>query len=109
LEHVQSIHRYLAKATLQPKVRIKIKIWNTYIVGKILKFDNYLNLLISDAREIYMGRGGKREKELGKIMIRGASIILIGQEYETISLRKEEISKPIVEDDEDIDEKRVEY
>lgn len=105
----QSIHRYLAKATLQPKVRIKIKIWNTYIVGKILKFDNYLNLLISDAREIYMGRGGKRERELGKIMIRGASIILIGQEYETISLRKEEISKPIVEDDEDIYEKRVEY
>ena len=74
-----------------------------------MKFDNYLNLLISDAREIYLGRGGKREKELGKIMIRGASIVLIGQEYEAISLSKEKISKLIVEDDKDIDKNEVEY
>jgi len=104
LEHVQNIHNYLAKATLQPSVRIKIKIWNTYIVGKIIKFDNHLNLLLSDAREIYLGPGGNREKELGNIMIRGASIILIGQKYETINLSEEKISKLMADEDEEIDD-----
>lgn len=102
MDHVQNIHNYLAKATHQPSVRIKIKIWNTYIVGKIIEFDNHLNLLLSDAREIYLGPGGHREKELGNIMIRGASIILIGQKYETINLSEEKISQLMVDGDEDI-------
>jgi small nuclear ribonucleoprotein (snRNP)-like protein len=105
----QNIHRYLAKATLKPSVRIKIKIWNTYIVGKVEKFDNYLNLLISDASEIYLGRSGKREKKLGKIMIRGASIIFIGQEYESINLGENQISKLVKEEDEEIDDNEGEY
>jgi hypothetical protein len=39
-----------------------------------------MNLIVEDAKEIYFGRGGKRSKSLGTVMIRGASIIFIGQD-----------------------------
>jgi small nuclear ribonucleoprotein (snRNP)-like protein len=80
----QTIHRTLSKAILKPEVRIKLKIWNTYLTGKLVKFDNYMNLIITDAREVYFGRGGKRSKDLGKIFVRGGSIIFIGQDREKL-------------------------
>ncbi len=80
----QTISRTLSKAILKPKVRIKLKIWNTYLTGKLIKFDNYMNLIVENAKEIYFGRGGKRSKDLGTVMIRGASIIFIGQDREKI-------------------------
>jgi small nuclear ribonucleoprotein (snRNP)-like protein len=76
----QTISRTLSKAILKPKVRIKLKIWNTYLTGKLIRFDSYMNLIVEDAKEIYFGRGGKRSKSLGTVMIRGASIIFIGQD-----------------------------
>ncbi len=79
-----TISRTLSKAILKPKVRIKLKIWNTYLTGKLVKFDNYMNLIVEDAKEIYFGRGGKRSKDIGTVMIRGASIIFIGQDREKI-------------------------
>jgi small nuclear ribonucleoprotein (snRNP)-like protein len=69
---------------LQDEVRIKLKIWNTYLTGKLVKFDNYMNLIVENAKEIYFGRGGKRSKDLGTVMIRGASIIFIGQDREKL-------------------------
>ena len=80
----QTISRTLSKAMLQPEVRIKLKIWNTYLTGRLTKFDNYMNLIVEDAKEIYFGRGGKRSKDLGTVMIRGASIIFVGMMRETI-------------------------
>lgn len=100
LEHPQNIHRYLAKAILKPKVRIKIKIWNTFIIGKLVKFDNYLNLLITEASEVYLGRGGRREKNLGTILIRGASIIFIGQDFEPIKTSGPQLSQLSQEEEE---------
>ena len=75
-----TISRTLSKAILKDEVRIKLKIWNTYLTGKLTKFDNYMNLIVEDAKEIYFGRGGKRSKDLGTVMIRGASIIYVGQD-----------------------------
>lgn len=49
-----------------------------------MKFDNYMNLIVENAKEIYFGRGGKRSKDLGTVMIRGASIIFIGQNREKL-------------------------
>lgn len=49
-----------------------------------MKFDNYMNLIVENAKEIYFGRGGKRSKDLGTVMIRGASIIFIGQDREKL-------------------------
>ncbi|MFW9902041.1 MAG: LSM domain-containing protein [Candidatus Thorarchaeota archaeon] len=79
-----TIHRTLSKAILKDEVRIKLKIWNTYLTGKLSKFDNYMNLIVKDAKEIYFGRGGKRSKDLGTVLIRGASIIFIGQDHEKL-------------------------
>ncbi|MHA1986301.1 MAG: LSM domain-containing protein [Promethearchaeota archaeon] len=80
----QTIHRTLSKAILKDEVNIKLKIWNTYLTGKLVKFDNYMNLIVEDAKEIYFGRGGKRSKDLGTVMIRGASVIFIGQDREKL-------------------------
>jgi small nuclear ribonucleoprotein (snRNP)-like protein len=78
------VSRTLSKAILKDEVNIKLKIWNTYLTGKLIKFDNYMNLIVKDAKEIYFGRGGKRSKELGTVMIRGASVIFIGQDRERL-------------------------
>lgn len=79
-----TIKSTLSKAILKPEVRIKLKIWNTYLTGKLVRFDNYMNLIVDNAKEIYFGRGGKRSKDLGTVMIRGASIIFIGQDREKL-------------------------
>lgn len=85
-----TISRTLSKAILKPEVRIKLKIWNTYLTGKLVRFDNYMNLIVDNAKEIYFGRGGKRSKDLGTVLIRGASIIFIGQEREKLIFSQEE-------------------
>jgi len=79
-----TIARSLSRAVLKDEVNIKLKIWNTYLTGKLVKFDNYMNLIVEDAKEIYFGRGGKRSKDLGTVMIRGASVIFIGQDREKL-------------------------
>ena len=85
-----TISRTLSKAILQPEVRIKLKIWNTYLTGKLVRFDNYMNLIVENAKEIYFGKGGKRSKDLGTVMIRGASIIFIGQKREKLVFSESE-------------------
>ena len=84
-----TISRTLSKAILKPEVRIKLKIWNTYLTGKLVRFDNYMNLIVDNAKEIYFGRGGKRSKELGTVMIRGASVIFIGQDRQKVIFTEE--------------------
>ncbi len=99
-----TISRTLSKAILKEKVRIKLKIWNTYLVGRLTKFDNYMNLIVEDAKEIYFGRGGKRSKDIGTVMIRGASIIFIGQDREKIVFAENEI-EPEEENDKEVHDK----
>lgn len=100
----QTISRTLSKVILKPKVRIKLKIWNTYLTGKLVKFDNYMNLIVENAKEIYFGRGGKRSKDLGTVMIRGASIIFIGQDREKLIFTESE-SESESEPDEELHDK----
>ena len=89
----QTISKTLSKAILKPKVRIKLKIWNTYLTGKLVQFDNYMNLIVENAKEIYFGRGGKRSKDLGTVMIRGASIIFIGQDRKKIIFTESDVEE----------------
>jgi small nuclear ribonucleoprotein (snRNP)-like protein len=95
----QTIHRTLSKAILKDSVRIKLKIWNTYLTGKLAKFDNYMNLIVKDAKEIYFGRGGKRSKDLGTVMIRGASIIFIGQDRQKLIFAQDDEEKLLHRDE----------
>ena len=95
----QTISRTLSKAILKPEVRIKLKIWNTYLTGKLVKFDNFMNLIVENAKEIYFGRGGKRSKDLGTVMIRGASVIFIGQERNLIMLAEKDEEKVMHRDE----------
>lgn len=97
-----SVSRSLSRATLKDEIRIKLKIWNTYLTGKLVKFDNYMNLIVKDAKEIYFGRGGKRSKDLGEVFIRGASIILIGQDREKLIFAHENEEK-LLHTDETLD------
>jgi small nuclear ribonucleoprotein (snRNP)-like protein len=96
----QTISRTLSKAILKPEVRIKLKIWNTFLTGKLKRFDNYMNLIVEDAKEIYFGKGGKRSKDLGTVMIRGASIIFIGQDREKLNFADNEDNLMHREEDE---------
>ena len=89
-QHHSTISRTLSKAILKDEVNIKLKIWNTYLTGKLVKFDNYMNLIVNDAKEIYFGRGGKRSKDLGQVFIRGASVILLGQDHEKLIFAEDE-------------------
>jgi len=89
----QTISRTLSKAVLKSKVRIKLKIWNTYLTGKLIEFDGYMNLIVENAKEIYFGRGGKRSKDLGTVMIRGASIIFIGQDRKKIIFAEADVEE----------------
>jgi len=91
-----TMQRTLSKAILKDEVRIKLKIWNTYLTGKLIKFDNYMNLIVENAKEIYFGRGGKRSKDLGTVMIRGASIIFIGQDREKLMFAEEDDSDQLI-------------
>jgi small nuclear ribonucleoprotein (snRNP)-like protein len=96
-----TIHRTLSKAILKDEVRIKLKIWNTYLTGRLAKFDNYMNLIVKDAKEIYFGRGGKRSKDLGTVLIRGASIIFIGQDREKLIFAQDDEVKLMYREEDD--------
>jgi len=103
-----TISRTLSKAILKPKVRIKLKIWNTYLTGKLIKFDGYMNLIVENAKEIYFGRGGKRSKDIGTVLIRGASIIFIGQDRKKIMFAENEAeneAEPEIENEEELHDK----
>ena len=71
--------------SINGEILIRLKDGTEY-QGILVETDNYMNLIIKDAKEIYFGRGGKRSKDLGTVMIRGASIIFIGQDREKIIL-----------------------
>ena len=96
-----TISRTLSKAILKPEIRIKLKIWNTYLTGKLVKFDNYMNLIVKDAKEVYFGRGGKRSKDLGTVMIRGASVIYVGQDREKLIFAGTDKEKLLYRDESD--------
>jgi len=63
-----------------------------------------MNLIVENAKEIYFGRGGKRSKDLGTVMIRGASIIFIGQDREKLIFTESE-SELESEPDEELHDK----
>ncbi|TPX54286.1 hypothetical protein SeMB42_g00356 [Synchytrium endobioticum] len=63
---------------LQSKTRVKIWLFEQVdmrIEGKIIGFDEFMNLVIDDAEEIYQKSGNV--KPVGRILLKGDNVTLI--------------------------------
>ncbi|KAI0033724.1 Sm-like ribonucleoprotein [Vararia minispora EC-137] len=63
--------------------RIKVSVWlydniEMRIEGRIIGFDEFMNLVMDDAAEVYI-KDAKPRRELGRIMLKGDNITLIQQ------------------------------
>jgi len=61
--------------------RAPVQVWlyeqtSMRIEGRIVGFDEYMNLVLDDAEEVQM-KGEKARKKLGRIMLKGDNITLI--------------------------------
>ncbi|KAG9047040.1 mRNA splicing protein sme1 [Tulasnella sp. UAMH 9824] len=64
--------------------RAKVVIWlydnvDMRLGGRIIGFDEFMNVVLDDAEEIYVGKNaaGKSNRPLGRILLKGDSITLI--------------------------------
>mmetsp|Transcript_9409 Transcript_9409/g.12971 ORF Transcript_9409/g.12971 Transcript_9409/m.12971 type:complete len:91 (+) Transcript_9409:99-371(+) len=70
---INLIFRYL-----QSKTRIQIWLYeqtDTRIEGKIIGFDEYMNLVLDEATEVHLKK--KTSKPLGRILLKGDNITLM--------------------------------
>ncbi|KAJ3563762.1 hypothetical protein NP233_g8732 [Leucocoprinus birnbaumii] len=63
--------------------RTKISVWlydniEMRIEGRIVGFDEFMNLVIDDAAEVYV-KDAKPRRDLGRILLKGDNITLIQQ------------------------------
>ncbi|MBD3352883.1 MAG: hypothetical protein GF364_15475 [Candidatus Lokiarchaeota archaeon] len=66
------------KKNLNKQIKASIKIRNHYIIGTLKEYDQHLNLILEDAQELVIWRTGiKSKKDVGKVIIRGDSIVYI--------------------------------
>lgn len=73
VQPINLIFRYLQN-------RAKIQVWlnenvNLRIEGHIIGFDEYMNLVLEDAAEVYVKTGVR--KTVGRILLKGENITLI--------------------------------
>lgn len=64
---------------LQNKARVQVWLYgrsSMRIEGVIIGFDEFMNLVVDEAEEVYTKTGGKR-RSLGRILLRGDNITLI--------------------------------
>lgn len=80
VQPINLIFRYLQN-------RARIAVWltenvNMRIEGHIIGFDEYMNLVLDDAYEVYMKQkdgssSDKKSKAVGRILLKGENIVLI--------------------------------
>ena len=78
LRRREPLHEYRHLRFLQNKTRVQIWLYeNTElrIEGKIIGFDEYMNLVLDEAEELLMKK--KERKPLGRILLKGDSITLM--------------------------------
>lgn len=80
--HTTSLCQLLTLLSLRsvPAQKTRIQVWlyeNTdlRIEGKIIGFDEYMNLVLDDAEELQIKK--KTRKQLGRILLKGDSITLM--------------------------------
>jgi len=66
---------------LQTKTQVLIWLYDNAemrIEGRIIGFDEFMNLIIDDAEEVYIGKAAsKPHRPLGRILLKGDNITLI--------------------------------
>lgn len=81
VQPINLIFRYLQN-------RARIAVWlsenvNMRIEGHIIGFDEYMNLVLDDAMEVYVNKSNPKEpsdkkpKPVGRILLKGENIVLI--------------------------------
>ena len=81
VQPINLIFRYLQN-------RARIAVWlsenvNMRIEGHIIGFDEYMNLVLDDAQEVYVNKSNPKEasdkkpKSVGRILLKGENIVLI--------------------------------
>ena len=67
------------KKALNKTIKASIKVRNHYLIGTLIEYDQHLNLVLHDTKElIYNWDGDLVEiKDCGKVAIRGDSIVYI--------------------------------
>ncbi|CAN7991741.1 probable small nuclear ribonucleoprotein E [Ixodes scapularis] len=73
VQPINLIFRYL-----QNRARIQVWLYENVILrieGHIIGFDEYMNLVLDDAEEIYTKT--KQRKQVGRILLKGENITLI--------------------------------
>ncbi|KNC82959.1 small nuclear ribonucleoprotein E [Sphaeroforma arctica JP610] len=66
---------------LQSKARIQVWLFENSsmrIEGQLMGFDEYMNLVLDEAEEVYE-KEGKENKKVGRIMLKGDCVSLIQQ------------------------------
>ncbi|UZJ51187.1 hypothetical protein CBS101457_000507 [Exobasidium rhododendri] len=76
VQPINVIFRYL-----QQQTRVSLWLYDNVefrIEGKIIGFDEFMNVVMSDAEEVWIKeQGGGQRKELGRILLKGDNITLI--------------------------------
>ncbi|KAG9031517.1 mRNA splicing protein sme1 [Tulasnella sp. JGI-2019a] len=68
---------------LQQKTKVVIWLYDnaeTRISGTIIGFDEFMNVVLDDAEEVYVGKAaapGKTNRAIGRILLKGDNITLI--------------------------------
>ncbi|KAG9008850.1 mRNA splicing protein sme1 [Tulasnella sp. JGI-2019a] len=68
---------------LQQKTKVVIWLYDnaeTRISGTIIGFDEFMNVVLDDAEEVYVGKAaapGKTNRTIGRILLKGDNITLI--------------------------------
>lgn len=66
------------------QTRSKVLIWlydnaDLRIEGRIIGFDEFMNVVIDDAEEVFVGKEAKPRRSVGRILLKGDNITLIQQ------------------------------
>jgi len=67
---------------LQTKSKILVWLYDNAdlrIEGRIIGFDEFMNLVIDEAEEVYVGKVAKPRRSVGRILLKGDNITLIQQ------------------------------
>ncbi|KAF8334080.1 uncharacterized protein EI90DRAFT_3050911 [Cantharellus anzutake] len=65
---------------LQQKTKVLVWLYDNAdmrIEGRIVGFDEFMNLVIDEAEEVFVGKVPKPRRPLGRILLKGESITLI--------------------------------